>query len=45
MRIRQQTYSHLIARCSSPKSIAALREARCRLLHDVEINHIDSPCI
>jgi hypothetical protein len=30
---------------SSPKNAAAMREARCRLLHDVGINHIDSPCI
>jgi hypothetical protein len=35
------TYHHHIGLAGN----AAMREARCRLKHDVESNHIDSPCI
>ena len=35
------TYRHHIGLAGN----AAMREARCRLKHDVESNHIDSPCI
>ena len=38
------TYRHHISR-SSMGNVAAMREARCRLKHDVESNHIESPSV
>ena len=41
---RHRTQSPLGRRLSQ-KNVTAMREARCRLMHDVGINHIDSPII
>jgi hypothetical protein len=41
---RHHTYRHHISR-SSMGNVAAMREARCRLKHDVESNHVDSPSV
>ena len=39
-----QTFHHHIAR-SAAGNVAAMRDARSRLKHDVESNYTDSPCI
>jgi len=40
MKLRRHHIAH-----SSMENVTATREARWRLQHDVETNHIDSPCI